>query len=416
MTGIGVDANVHSWHNGALKPAIDRYVHLGPMTWRVIIEKADWEPSQYGSPDVIDEAYYNRIYSAGKMEDLWDTIDYIESFPGQAVSLSIMGGVADWMGGNHIETDKEEYWVRMLASLLDYGSRERHARVELVSPFNEPDWNGIEGPKVDPVQMTRLLDKLGKRLDDLGLGDVRFVVPDTANAEAARSQYMPALLANPSVVAKIARIGIHSYSGDSAGVPQSVHVGPLANAGVWATEFNAWCDACDSGAPPPGAWDQASAMAHDLLAMIDQGVTGAQLYDAWDGYYEHHSSVGYWGALAYDAGSGAYTPRRSFDVLALAVKNIPPGAVRLSTSGAASVDADAFLVPSSGEITVVGINRSSSVQRFRVAVQGTPSKAPTTLSVVDPAVAGVGLSTVSAQGDPFVVSVPAGAMFALGLP
>jgi hypothetical protein len=414
MTGLGVDANVHSWRDGELKPAIARYAALGPLTWRVIIEKADWEPSQVGSADVIDQTYYDRIYSTGKMKDLWDTISYIESFTGQTVSLSIMGGVAGWMGDNHIDTAKEDYWVRMIASLLDYGRRVRHAEVTLVSPFNEPDWNGIEGPRVDPAQMTRLLDKLGARLDGLGLADVRYVVPDTASAQAARTDYIPALLADSSVAARIARIGIHSYSGDSAGVPQMVGSSTFADRGVWATEFNAWCDGCDTGAPPPNAWAQASSMAHELLAMTGQGVTGAQLYDAWDGYYEHHGSFGYWGALAYDSTTGTYSPRRSFDVLSLAVRVIPPGAVLIGTSGAPTVDAAAFLIPSTGEVRILGNNTSSSTQRFRIELKDTVANVPSTLTVADPGTPGLHSTSVNPQSGALVVTVPAGAVFALG--
>jgi hypothetical protein len=42
VSGLGVYANVHSWNNGQLRPAVDKIADLGDVTWRVIIEKADW--------------------------------------------------------------------------------------------------------------------------------------------------------------------------------------------------------------------------------------------------------------------------------------------------------------------------------------------------------------------------------------
>lgn len=413
MTGLGVDANVHSWEGGQLKPAIDRYAALGPITWRVIIEKADWEPTQVGTPDVIDGNYYERLYETPKMQDLWNTIAYIESFPGQTVSLSVMGGVSAWMGGTQILPDKEDYWVRMIASLLDYARNQKHLAINLISPFNEPDWNGIEGPQVGPAQATELLDKLCRRLDAMGMEDVRLVVPDTASAAAARNQYLPALLSDQTVAARIARVGIHSYEGDAASVPDLVARGPAAGAGVWATEFNAPCDGCDNGVEQADTWDHAFQMAHDLLSLIDQGVGGAQLYDAWDGYYEHHGAFGYWGALKYDKATGTYAPRRSFDVLSLLLEAIPPGSVHLGSSGAQAVDSEAFAGPEAGRVTVVGDNPTSSTQRFQVNVSGTASLSRAQLVTAAPASAGSSSRPLSVQGSFITVSVPANSVFAI---
>lgn len=372
MVGLGVDANVHSWKNGQLKPAIDRYTVLGPVTWRVIIEKADWEPTQVGPPDVIDEAYYRGIYENPKMQDLWNTIAYIEASPNQTVSLSVMGGVAAWMGGNQILPDKEDYWVRMIASLLDYGRNKKGLRLNLVSPLNEPDWDGIEGPKVDAGQMTELLGKLSRKLDSMGMGDVRFVVPDDASVQNAHASYLPALLGDPGLVGKIARVGIHTYSGDAGSVPDDVAKSPRAGTPVWATEFGAQCDSCDTDPHAADAWDQAFVIAKDLLDLIDQGVSGGQLWDGWDGYYEHHGAVDYSGALRYDSKSGSYAPRLSFRVLALFLQSLPPGTVHVDSDGAQAIQCETFLDPATGKVTILGINPTSAQQRFQVRIPGNP--------------------------------------------
>ncbi|HKU12100.1 MAG TPA: hypothetical protein VJQ61_12875 [Sinomonas sp.] len=410
MSGLGVNANVHSWKNGQLKPAIARYAALGPVTWRVIIEKADWEPSQVGNPDVIDPAYYHGIFEAPKMQDLWNTVAYIESFPNQTVSLSVMGGVAPWMGGTTVLPDKEDYWVRMIAALLDYGRRTKGLQLDLISPLNEPDWNGIEGPKVDAGQMTDLLDKLSKRLDGLGMGDVRFVVPDTASAEVASSTYLPVLLKNPVVAAKIAHVGIHSYDGKAGSVPELVSGSSVAAAGTWATEFNSQCDGCDTGTEQADTWDHALEMASDLLSLIDQGASGGQLYDAWDGYYEHHQSVGYWGALKYDPSTGIYSPRSSFTILALFLEGIPAGAVHVASQGANALTSEAFSAGPTGQISVVGANPTASAQRFRVSIKGQPASRAKVITA-GPSTGGAVTTDAAVEDGAVLVSVPADSVF-----
>ena len=416
MTGVGIDANVHSWDGGRLRPAIDRYTALGPLSWRVIIEKSDWESTRTGSPDVIDDAYYRTVFETRKMQNLWETLAYIESKPGQTVTLSLMGAVPEWMGGSSIHEGEEAYWVRMVAALVHYGRTVKGLRMSLVSPLNEPDWNGIEGPKVGPEQMVRLLERLSERLDALNLEDVRFVIPDTASAEAARETYLPALLQSPNVRAKIGRVGIHTYYGNAARVPDAVASGPAASAGVWATETNAWCDGCDNGTAPADSWDHAAEMAQQLLSLAEQGINGWQLYDAWDGYYEHHGAVGYWGALRYDSTNGTYAPRREFDVFSLFARGLTPGSVIVASSGASAVRSAAATDPATGRVSVMGVNGTGSTQSFAIEVHGAGTSSEARLTYATARDDGVRTGRASVLAGAVVVSVPADSVFLVDIP
>lgn len=413
MSGIGVNANVHSWKGGQLKPAIDRYAALGAVTWRVIVERADWEPTQVGDPATIDASYYRGIFESPKMTDLWNTIAYIESKPNQTVSLSVMGGVSDWMGGAKILPSKEDYWVRMIAALLQYGRQAKGLDLKLISPLNEPDLTGIEGPSVDPRQMASLLEKLVRRLDSLGMGDVQLVIPDTAGAEAAKNSYLPALLGNGTVAARIGRVGIHSYTGDAAGVPAFLQDTLGAGTSVWATEFNAPCDGCDTGAPPGDSGAHAIAMARTFLALVDKGVAGGQLYDAWDGYYEHHGATGYWGALEYVPSNGTYTPRPEFGVLSLMIRGVHPGVIHLASDGAQAVESEAFLDPNSGEVTVIGANATESAQRFQVRVTRARRFAGADLRLAVSGSSSITSQHLSANNDVVILALPPGSVFTL---
>jgi hypothetical protein len=361
----------------------------------------------------MDKAYYRKIYETPKMQDLWNTISYIESAPNQTVSLSVMGGVSDWMGGSQVLPDKEDYWVRMIASLLDYGRNEKHLRLTLISPLNEADWDGIEGPKVGAVQMTDLLHKLSRRLDSMGMDDVQFVTPDTASVTAAHDAYVPALAADPVVASKIARFGIHTYSGDAGGVPALVDQGRRADAGVWATEFNAPCSDCDSGTGQANSWDHALAMARDELSLFRQGVAGAQLYDAWDGFYEHHQAVGHWGALELDPSSGTYRARRSFDVLALTRSAIADGNVRVDTNGAENLYPVAFLGASGRDVVALGANPGPSPRLISMKLDGGTAFSQPQILFTRDGTAGISAGTAFLQGSSVLAEVPANSVFAI---
>jgi hypothetical protein len=373
ISGLGVNANVHSWDNGRLRPAIDMIADLGDVTWRVIIDKADWETEEDPSdPATIDWARYTAIYERGKMADLWNTIDYISSKPGQQVMVNVMGGVPGWMGGNHIDATSEDQWVRMIASMVAYGRTIRKLNFTLLSPMNEPDWNGIEGPHVEPDQYARLLHKLAVRLDGLGLGDMRLVGPDTASATRATSDYLRELDADPLVMGRMAHLGIHSYDGGSGSASEALAKSAHRGMDYWVTEFSGPCPDCDTGAPNPAGWPSAAETATLAIGLLQGGAAGLMQYDAWDGYYEHHESTGYWGLLAYDPQNGTYSPRKTYFVLRQLIRYTPRNAVRIAaSSGEGGVDVVAFQDPASGRVSIFGHNTADAPVEATLQVAST---------------------------------------------
>jgi O-glycosyl hydrolase len=373
IDGFGVNANVHSWHGGELRPAIDAIAAMGATTWRVIIDRADWEATNDNAdPSSFNWDAYGGIYERGKMADLWDTIAAIESKPGQVVMINAMGAVPDWMGGSRIDTDEEDEWVETIASLVYYGRVYRHLRIDLLGPMNEPDWNGVEGPQVGPQQYVRVLHKLAVRLDELGLGSTKLVGPDTASASIAASSYYPAMTADPVVMDHVAAVAIHDYSGSVGGIDGAIAGSEFPSMKYWLTEFSARCAGCDDGAPNPADWSFASEDVAQAFSYLDAGASGALAYDAWDGFYEHHDSTGYWGLLAYDADTGTYTPRKSYYALEQLMRYVPPGARRIAaqTSDGSPVDVEAFADGPTGRLTMVLRNTSSAPERVTGTVLG----------------------------------------------
>jgi O-glycosyl hydrolase len=367
MTGFGVNANVHSWKDGQLQPAIDRLAAMGVTTWRVIIDRADWETTNDNAdPATPDWDAYQKIYTTGKMADLWATIRAIEAKPGAQVSLSVMGGVPGWMGGTHVDADEEAEWVEMIATMVYWGRVKEGLDFTLLAPANEIDWDGNEGPQIGPDQYVRLMHALSDRLDAMGLKDIRFVGPDTALSANAANDYLPAMAKDPVVWNRMAHVGIHSYNGDTSGVAGVLDRLPRSDLDFWLTEASAWCDGCDNGQPNPADWDFASTSVQQFFDVLDQGASGLQVYDGWDGYYEHHGAIGYWGLLAYDAAKGTYSPRKSFYAMQQVFGDAGPRPDLLSAkSSSGDVAVEAFRNPATGRLAIVVHNRSGSAQTIR---------------------------------------------------
>src|SRR5262245_56759257 len=111
IDGFGVNINSASWNNGELRPALDLLSDtLGATVWRVVIDNADWEATNDNSdPATFNWTYYNTVYTSPKFEELWSTIEYLNSKGhGSLVILNVMGPVAEWMGGSQINTNAED--------------------------------------------------------------------------------------------------------------------------------------------------------------------------------------------------------------------------------------------------------------------------------------------------------------------
>jgi hypothetical protein len=216
LDGFGVNINSASWKNGELRPAIDMLVdQLGATIFRVVIDNGDWETTNdNGDPHTLNWAFYKNVYTGPKFEALWATMAYLnQKAITQHLMLSIMGPVASWMGGLRINPAAEDEWVEMITSLIYHARVTRNLQFGLLSPMNEPDWDGIEGPRVGQSQYVRLMHRLSRKLDALGLSSVRLMGPDTASADRGVQAYFPEMMADATLMAKLAHFGLHNYAG-----------------------------------------------------------------------------------------------------------------------------------------------------------------------------------------------------------
>ena len=206
MDGFGVQIDSSRWNGGELAPALDLLVEdLGATLFRVSVAGDAWEgTNDNGDPNTFDWAYYSGASASPRAEALWSTLDYLnQKGVTTGIVLAVEGRVPAWMGGTRIDVSAEDEWVEMIASLVHYARVNRNLKFSRLSPLDEPDGDGRRGPRVGEVQTVRLLRKLARRLDADGLGDVRLVAPRMVAARIAVQRYIPRLLADRVLMARL---------------------------------------------------------------------------------------------------------------------------------------------------------------------------------------------------------------------
>ena len=358
IDGFGISANSASWDNGELRPAIDRLIDDGGSTiWRVVIEMADWEAANDDAdPNNFNWTYYDTIYSSTRFEELWATMAYLnQKGVTSLLMLDFMGRGPAWLGGADLPVSMEDEWVETVASVAYYARNNRHLQFGMFAPNNEPDWDGIEGIRMDRAQHARVMRKLAVRLDAIGLSDLRLVGPDTAAIGAGVGDYLPDLLAEPLVMAKLDHFAFHNYAGDSGGANNAIRNSAYPNKNFWISEVsNIW----------------------DALTHLSQGPSAILVWDGYDSVYNHAILAGRGSSPPNDVGNGPallsyntsthlYTPRKAFYEFAQLFKFVPAGSVRVAaTESNGSVTMYAFHHPASGRVTLVGRNEGSGNVTF----------------------------------------------------
>jgi O-glycosyl hydrolase/predicted secreted protein len=407
IDGFGVSANSASWNNGELRPALDRLVDEGGATiWRVVIDMADWEATNDDSnPNNFNWTYYNSIYSSARFEKLWATLGYLnQKGVTNLLMLNFMGRGPTWMGGADLPSAMEDEWVETVASVAWYARNNRNIQFGLFAPNNEPDWDGIEGIRMDRTQHARVMRKLAQKLDAIGLGDLRLVGPDTADIGFGVKDYMPALMGEPAVMAKLDHFAFHDYGGETAGADNAIRNSAYPEKNFWITEVsNIW----------------------DALAHLSQGPAAILVWDGYDSVY-NHAILGGRGSnppndagngpalLAYDTSTRTYSARKPFYEFAQLFKFVPPGSVRVSAvESNSSVTLFAFHHPVTGRVTLVGRNAGSSNATFSgrlLNLPNVPSFASYRTSSSENMVRG---SDVPVTNGTFTLVAPANSVFTL---
>jgi chitodextrinase len=362
MDGFGTSVNSTSWKNGELRPALDKLTDGGTTLWRVIIDNTDWETvNDDADPNNFNWTYYNTVYSSAKFQDFWNTVAYLnqKGFT-SSIALDFMGPGPSWMGGDTLtntDTNKNE-WVEMISSLVYYARNTAHVQFGMLEPANEPDWQCTvyhEGMCISSAIYADIMTRLAAKLDTLSISDLRLVGPDTAGIGNGVSTYMPQMMSQPSLMAKVDHFAFHDYSGSTGGADAAIKSSSYPAKNFWMSEVSQF---------------------NDAFPMVGQNAAAILTWDGYDSIYSHAILHGGGSVapndagdapalLAYNSSTGVYTPRKEYYQFEQLFKYVPAGAVRVAASQSASgVTTFAFTDPVSGRVTVIGNNTSSSAITF----------------------------------------------------
>jgi O-glycosyl hydrolase len=332
---------------------------------------------------------------------LWNTIDYLHSkgIPDNQIILSNMGPGPSWNGGMTVSSSTQiNEWAEMVVSEAYYGYTNGHT-FGLFSPNNEQDISANEGVTMSGTVYGQAMNKVAQRLDALGLTNIRLLAPETATPNI----YWDSLQPYPSVINKIDHFDFHSYTGNTNGADADIKAA-YPDKNFWMSEFAVFDDSFD---------------------LLDQGASGLMMWDAYDSVYNHAIVNGHGSQpgndqgnappqIAYNKTTKVYTPRKSFYQFKQLYKYVLPGMKRVSTnSSKASVMAHAFVNTSSGAITIVGYNTSSSQQIIGGTLTGTPASSVFHYWQTNSSSNMTQGTDVSISGGSYTVTVPADTVFTL---
>jgi hypothetical protein len=190
IDGFGVNFN-GTYFRDAQKPMIDMLIDdlgatifrldpYGLLNWEVVNDNKD--------ADIMNWEYYNDRYSIPTFEASWAAARYLNS-RGIRPFLTLSGTAPDWMLGDkaplprhhvchegaltkpaHLNPAMYGEFAEEIVSMLVYARTKARIDFEYFSPVNETDCYPAEGPRVDPDEMSKVLDAIAQRMKKEGLG------------------------------------------------------------------------------------------------------------------------------------------------------------------------------------------------------------------------------------------------------
>ena len=424
IDGFGVNVNHRSWNNDELLPVLDALIDQAGMTlFRIVFDNTDWEAANDNTdPGVMNRTYYNAIYSSPRFQPLWDMFAYLNRRGlSYGVFLNFMGPAPSWMGGGTLAAGMEEEWAETITSLLVHARNTRGLKFRLIAPDNEQDINN-EGIHMDAAQYAKCLHALARKLDSSGLGDLRFIAPDRAGGGTG---YLPEMIGDPVIMAKLAHFGVHSYSdngGGSDGVSDFIQHSAFPDRTFWMTEYNVWLPNADSGTRGTYDWPYCRGTAKYLLDHLANGASGGIVWEGYDSYYAHPPSTwSFWGLFAVDderVSPKTYTPRKNFYTVAQISRFVRPGARLIEVTGDVAPFSPllAFYHAGLGQLTLVGINTATTSAALHCTLASLSAVTALDLYYTSSAANLVRAGRVSVTSGTFTATIPADCVFTFSSP
>jgi O-glycosyl hydrolase len=351
--------------------------NLGATIFRVVpyLVYSNWEVvNDNDDPNVMNWEYYNNRYSGPIFEPSWAAMRYLNS-RGIRPMIALMGPVPDWMVDDkagpprqkvctesadksqpsHLNPVMYDEFAEEVVSMAVYARTKARIDFEYFSPFNETDCYPAEGPRIDPQEVSKVLDAVARRLQKEGLGDLKLTVADQA---LITNNYIGPILEDSELMKQVGVFTFHTYGEDSVG-PQVERVksSKYPQIPVWLTEYG---DLNDRDKSAENEWKQFSLAANRrALTALNQGASAVLFFDAFDDYEECARRLCYYGLFR--SADHIYSPKKRYYATRQLYHFVRPGSQRIAaTTDAPGLTISAFRNASTNSIVIVGVKEKSS--------------------------------------------------------
>ncbi len=338
IDGFGVNITPAQWNDGNLKPVIDLLVDdLGCTLFRFdCYGTADWlDPGRQLPDKSFPEDYLAEVYTGRVFRDAWETFRYLNT-KGVDPIFNISGRIpAEWAGPDGERLVDFESYAEMAVSMLKWARFNEHLKFSLFMPYNETNLGFPEGPYMEPVDCVPSVKEIVRRLHQNGLEDVRLIVMGDSHIEI---ENIRAFLDDASMAGHLYGFSGHTYGngyeedarnpwpwGDSPFkevidlIDQSEYQGkPL-----WITEYG------DLDQTGEIEFEFAWRSTRRLIRLLNDGVTAALAWDAFDNFHEHDRQWACYGLLKTDTVNWSYQPKKRYFAAKNIYKYVNPGCSRI---------------------------------------------------------------------------------------
>jgi hypothetical protein len=393
MDGFGVNITPAQWRDGNLKSVIDILVDdLGSTLIRFdCYGKADWLDPMKQLPDkTFPPEYLEEVYTSKVFVDAWETFRYFNS-KGIEPIFNISGRIpSEWAGEDGEHLVNFESYAEMAVSMLKWARFNENLRFSLFMPYNETNLGFPEGPFMKSEDCVPVTREIVERMKSAGLDDVKLIVMGDSHVELDN---IKAFLDDPSMKEDIYAFSGHTYGngfeedsrdpwpwGESIfrEAVDLIEAYPYNGKPLWITEYG------DLDQTGEIEYEFAWRSTRRLIRFLNDGVTAAQAWDAFDNLHEHDGVWAYYGLLKTDSLNWTYTPKKRYYAAKQAYKFVKPGFMRIEFEPVVenpdhvyliwqhplkNMEFSAFISPERNDLTILGLNRVEGTVVLKVSIE-----------------------------------------------
>ncbi len=398
IDGFGVNITPAQWRNENLKPTIDSLVDdLGSTLIRFdCYGRADWLDPKMQQPDgSFPEQYLEKVYTSPVFKDAWATFRYFNAKgiePIFNISGAIDAGWATDHNGKQQRLKNFDAYAEMAVTLLKWAREKEGLKFSLFMPFNETDLGFPEGPRFLDEDCYPAFVAMMEKLKKNGFENLPVVVMDDSSLNPKR---LEDILKNEQYAPRVKGFGWHTYGngGDADSqngwvdqksnfniFMESTKATAYANKSFWLTEYG------DLDQSNEIEFEFAWRSARRLLKSLNDGITGAMAWDAFDNYHVHDSTWARYGLFQTDTIHWTYKSKPRYYAAKHFYKFIRPGFVRVSidqkkvdhvyanwTDSLKNIYRTAFVSPAADDFTFVGMSMVETNVSLTIHLAGFPN-------------------------------------------